>query len=115
MGVAQELQKAWNDASKESGFHDPGNLTIAKAEMARDKFYQVFWAKTGLHDSLVRGLFADWCRLSHDQVMALGAKHEVEGFCAYLADYIERRTASAGMSTASHFDGTEQELHGEIH
>ena len=115
--VAEELEKAWNESSKESGFHNPGAITIVRAEKAREAFYRLFFKKTGLHDSLVRGLFNDWCKIPHEEAIALKEKHGVgHSFCAYLAEYIENRTACAGMSTAAHiYDGAEQEvLSGEI-
>jgi len=114
--VAEELQKAWNEASQESGFHDKGNLTIVKAEKARDKFYQLFSDKTGLHDSLVRGLFNDWVKIPNEEAVRLRVKHNVtHTFCAFLAEYIERRTAVAGLSTAYTFDDDDQETVGEVH
>lgn len=115
MKLAEELQKAWNESSQESGFHDPEALSIVKAEKARDRFYQLFFKKTGMHDSLVRGLFNDWCKLPHEEAIALGAKHGVKhSFCAYLAEYIQNRTACAGMSTA-YTGPDEEELVGEVH
>ena len=113
--VATELQKAWDESSEESGFHAPGEITRYGAEKAREAFYTLFFKKTGLHDSLVRGLFNDWCKLPHEEAIALAVKHEVRhSFCAYLAEYIQNRTACAGMSTAYHHDA-EENIKGEIH
>jgi len=115
--VAEELQTAWSEASKESGFYSPGRLTLVGAEKARDKFYRLFFNKTGLHDSLVRGLFNEWSRISTEEAIALGLKHGVKhSFCAYLAEYVEKKTAAAGISTAAHvFDGTDEEPVDGVH
>lgn len=115
--VAEELQKAWNESSQESGFYDPEVLTRYKAEKARDAFYQLFFKKTGLHDSLVRGLFNDWSKISHQEAIDLSVKHGVRhGFCAYLAEYVENKTAAAGMSTAAHvYEGTDEEPVNGVH
>ena len=113
--VAEELQKAWDEASQESGFRDPGALTIVKAERARDRFYQLFFKKTGLHDSLVRGLFNDWCKIPQEEAIRLRVKHNVtHTFCAFLAEYIENRTAVAGLSTAYTYDESDEPV-GEVH
>jgi hypothetical protein len=98
--VALELQQAWDEASQESGFHDPGALSLVGAEKARDKFYQLFFNKTGLHDALVRGKFNEWNTLPHEEAMQIQEKHGVGGFCAYLAEYVEKRASCGGMSTA---------------
>jgi hypothetical protein len=114
--VAAELEQAWKEATDESGFHAEGLLSRVAAEKAGETFYRLFFKKTGLHDSLVRGLFNDWCKLPHEEAMALKEQHGVSnGFCAYMARYIENRTACAGMSTAAHvYDGAE-EASGEVH
>ena len=113
--VASELQKAWDESAQESGFHTPEKMTIYKAEKARERFYQLFFQKTGLHDSVVRGLFNDWSKTPSDEVLRLRVKHDVtHSFCAYLAEYIERKTALAGMSTAYHHED-EEVIHGEVH
>ena len=112
--TARELEKAWTEATSESGFHDHGKMTLYKAEKAREAFYHLFFKKTGMHDSLVRGLFNDWCKMPNEDAVALREKHEVQnGFCAYLADYLERKVASAGTSTAYTYD--EGEMSGEVH
>lgn len=112
--TAKELEKAWIEATSESGFRDHERMTLYKAEKAREAFYFIFFQKTGMHDSLVRGLFNDWAKLPNREAVALREKHEVQnGFCAYLADYLERRVASAGTSTAYTYD--EGEMSGEVH
>lgn len=115
--VAEELETAWNEASAESGLHVEGVLSRWAAERAGETFYLLFSRKTGLHDSLVRGLFNDWCKLPHDEAVALKKEYGVNsGFCAYMARYIENKTACAGMSTAAHvYDGAEEEVSGEVH
>jgi hypothetical protein len=100
MRVAQELQKAWNEASRESGFYRPEALTLVDAEKARDRFYELFFNKTGLHDALVRGKFNEWNTLPHEEALRIQKKHGVGGFCAYLAEYVEMMASCGGMSTA---------------
>jgi hypothetical protein len=113
--VAEEIQKAWDESSHESGFHTPEEITRYKAEKARESFYRLFFKKTGLHDSLVRGLFNDWCKLDAEEAISLAMKHNVKhSFCAYLAEYIENRTATAGISTAYHHD-LEENIKSELH
>ena len=113
--VAKELEKAWEESAQESGFlrgHE--KMTIYRAEKAREKFYQLFFKKTGMHDSLVRGLFNDWNKQSSEEAEALRQKHGVQnGFCAYMADYLEKKVASAGTSTA--YTYPEGEISGELH
>lgn len=115
MRTAKELETAWNEASLESGFYDPGKLTRVKAEKARDDFYQIFFKKTGLHESLVRGLFNDWCKLPHGVAVSLGATHGVQhSFCAYLAEYLHKKAVArmAGEATAYIGDDT---IDGDLH
>jgi len=115
--IAAELEQAWKEATDESGFHAEGLLSRVAAEKAGENFYRLFFKKTGMHDGLVRGLFNDWCKLPHEEAAALKKEHGVtNGFCAYMARYIENRTACAGMSTAAHvYDGAEEEVSGEVH
>ena len=116
MTVVEELEKAWNDSSKESGFHDPEAMTIFRAEKARDAFYQLFFKKTGMHDSLVRGLFQDWCKLPVEEAVELKRKYNTSnGFCAYLASYIEKRVAAAGSSTAYTYGDEGGDYSDEVH
>jgi hypothetical protein len=115
--VATELENAWNESSAESGFHADGVLSRVAAERAGENFYRLFFKKTGMHDALVRGLFNDWCKLPNGEAVALREEYGVaNGFCAFMARYIENRTACAGRSTAAHVhEGTEEEVSSEVH
>ena len=117
--IAKELEIAWNEASTESGLIDAMNMdtlgTQVKVRRIQERFYDLFFQKTGLHDRVVRGLFNDWNKLPHEEAIAIAMMHGVtHSFCAYMAEYIERKVGCAGMSTAYHHS-EEEDVHGQVH
>jgi hypothetical protein len=89
MSRSDELSKLWDEASKESGFHDK-EMTRVKAHRSRDRFYELFFKKTGLHPSYVMGAFMTWQTIPHEEATELRRRHGGHAFCAYLADLQER-------------------------
>tara|TARA_Y100000034_G_C6819327_1_gene368843 strand:+ start:636 stop:977 length:342 start_codon:yes stop_codon:yes gene_type:complete len=108
--TAKRLSDAWNKASQESGFHDPGVMTRVKAEKSRDRFYELFFQETGLHPAYVAGAFNDWNRLSHEEAKQIHAKHGGDNaFCAYLAEIIHRRFVAHTQNVIYTEDGPRSE------
>jgi len=98
--TAQRLQTAWDESSEESGFRDPPGsdnlMTRVRAERASRKFYELFFKKTGLHDSFVRGAFRDWNKLLHEEAMEIKARQGVGGFCSYLGELLDKKHIANG-------------------